>query len=159
MRTMKVYIKPWAEALKCAKESGVEHLVDTFDGIDLILGVPHRQGDWGRILETKKGSNEEFDYYTTYYRGEESFVYPACCVEEITPEWLEEHGEVFSEKEIIIPFDTWCFDTWCKDKYRIVVYKFHDHLKDYFFYVEWFYLDSVNKELAGWKAEKFLEIK
>lgn len=32
METMKVYIKPWKEALKCAKESGVEHLVGTFDG-------------------------------------------------------------------------------------------------------------------------------
>lgn len=51
---MKVYIKSWAEALKCAKESGVKHLVNTFNGIDRILGISHQHGDWGKILEAKK---------------------------------------------------------------------------------------------------------
>ena len=135
---MKIYIKPWAEALKCAKESNVEYLTDTLNGIDLILGVSHRHGDWGEILEAKKGSNEEFDYYTTYYHGVESFVYPACCVVEITPECLEKYASKFSE-EIITTNNT--LNTWDRNLedyeiHRITIYKAKDPLHSYFFYVK-----------------------
>ena len=154
---MKVYIKPWEEALKCAKEFDERldegTLVNTFNGVDYILGVMNRYGDWGRIVEAKKCSSDIFDYYVTYYHDEESFSYPDCCVEEITPDWLEKNAEVFSEKEIIIPSDNWC-----NDKHRIVIYKCRNHLDTFFFYVEWFYLDAYDPMLAGWQVEKFMEI-
>lgn len=41
---MKVYIKPWEEALKSAKEFD-KRLVDTVDGIDFILGILPRGVD------------------------------------------------------------------------------------------------------------------
>lgn len=135
---MKVYIKPWAEALKCAKETNKERFVNTFDGIDYILAISHRQGDWGKVVEAKKGDNEEFDYYTTYYRGQESFAYPACCVEEITPDWLEEHGEVFAKDGYKV--DTSCELTdWDCSQHFNIIYKVKDTLNTYFFYVHKFY--------------------
>ncbi len=147
---MKVYIKPWAEALKEAQKH--EGLVDVFpDGHTFIMGVPRRfNADWGLIRTAEKRGNN----YTVICHGHEGFTYDKCCVEEITPEWLEKNAEVFSEKKIII-----LFDNWYNDKHRIVIYKCHDHLDTFFFYVEWFYLDSTGEELKGWRVEKFIEIK
>lgn len=104
---MKVYIKPWAEALKCTKEFD-ERLVDTIDDMSYIVHIPRRSGDWGHIVEAKKDSRIKFNYIA-YYKGRESFNYPACCVEEITPEWLEEHGKVFAKDRYKV--DTSCEPT------------------------------------------------
>lgn len=41
---MKIYIKPWKEVLKSAKEFD-ERLIDTVDGIDFILGILPQYGD------------------------------------------------------------------------------------------------------------------
>lgn len=50
---MKVYIKPWEEALKSAKEFE-KRFVDTVDGMEYIIGISCRYGDWGHIVEAKK---------------------------------------------------------------------------------------------------------
>lgn len=122
---MKVYIKPWEEALKSTKEFD-ERLVDTINGIDYIIGISHRHGDWGHIVEAKTDSNSRFDYYTTYYKGEESFTYPIYCVEEITPEWLEQNADKFKEEIISNGYDT----------SFITIYKVIDALNTCFFYVK-----------------------
>lgn len=62
---MKVYIKPWEEALKSAKEFG-KRLVDTVGDRDYILSLSHRHGDWGHIVEAKKDISGKFVFYTTY---------------------------------------------------------------------------------------------
>ena len=107
---MKVYIKPWEEALKSAKEFG-KRLVDTVGDRDYIFSLSHRHGDWGHIVEAKKDISGKFVFYTTYYKGTENFIYPACCVEEITPEWLEENASVLIED--IISTDSTA-NTWDK---------------------------------------------
>lgn len=154
METMKVYIKPWVEALKEAKKH--KGLVDFFPDRALILGVSRRTGDWGHVRTVTKNSDGVRTSYTVIRPrfNDTGFIYDECCVEEITPEWLEKNAEVFSEKEIIIPSDNWC-----NDKHRIVIYKHGDHLNTFFFYVEWFYLDSGDESLRGWQVEKFVEIK
>lgn len=135
---MKVYIKPWEEALKSAKEFD-EKLVDTVDGMDYIVGISRQYGDWGHIMEAEKDNNGKFDCYITYYNGTESFSYPTCCIEEITPEWLEEHASKFSEE--IISTDSTA-NTWDKkileyyETHRITIYKFMDGLHTCFFYVK-----------------------
>ena len=135
---MKVYIKPWAEALKCAKETD-ERLVDIEGGCS-ILGIS-RFGEWGHILEARKDGLEEFIHYKTYYhRGDSRYglTYPACCVEEITPEWLEEHGEVFAKDRYKV--DTSCELTdWDYNEHFNIIYKVKDTLNTYFFYVRKFY--------------------
>lgn len=78
---MKVYIKPWKEALKSAKEFD-KRFVDTVDGMEYIMGISCRYGDWGHIVEAEKDNDGTFDRYIAYYNGTESFSYPACCVEE-----------------------------------------------------------------------------
>ena len=134
---MKVYIKPWEEALKSAKKSD-KRLVDTVDGIDFILGILPQYGDWGHIVEAKKNNNGKFVSYTTYDNGTESFSYPACCAEEITPEWLEEHGEIFAKDRYIV--DTSCELTdWDYSHHFNIIYKVKDTLNTYFFYVHKFY--------------------
>ncbi len=134
---MKVYIKPWKEALKCAKEFS-KRFVDTVGDINYIIGISHRHGDWGHIVEAKKDNNSKFDYYVTYYKNTESFTYPACCVEEITPEWLEEHGEVFAKDGYKV--DTSCELTdWDYNEHFNIIYKVKDTLNTYFFYVRKFY--------------------
>ena len=134
---MKVYIKPWEEALKSAKKSD-KRLVDTVDGMDYILNISPRYGDWGHIVEAKKGKNATFDYYISYDNGTESFSYPACCAEEITPEWLEEHGEIFAKDRYIV--DTSCELTdWDYSHHFNIIYKVKDTLNTYFFYVHKFY--------------------
>lgn len=140
---MKVYIKPWEEALKSAKEFG-KRLVDAVDGMEYIIGISRQYGDWGHIVEAehiveaKKDISGTFDRYTTYYNGTESFSYPACCVEEITPDWLEEHASKFGE-EVIATNST--VDTWDKnlenyETHRITIYKAVDGMHAYFFYVK-----------------------
>lgn len=133
---MKVYIKPWEEALKSAKEFD-ERLVDAVDGMEYIFGISCRYGDWGHIVEAKEISGT-FDHYTTYYNGTESFSYPACCIEEITPEWLEKHAEVFAKDRYIV--DTSCELTdWDYSHHFNIIYKVKDTLNTYFFYVHKFY--------------------
>lgn len=134
---MKIYIKPWEEALKSAKEFN-ERFVDTVDGMEYIIGISCRYGDWGHIVEAKKSNDDKFDNYTTYYNGTESFAYPTCCVEEITPEWLEEHAEVFAKDRYIV--DTSCELTdWDYSHHFNIIYKVKDAFNTYFFYVHKFY--------------------
>lgn len=134
---MKVYIKPWEEALKSTKEFE-KKFVDTVDGMEYIIGISCRYGDWGHIVEAKKDISGTFDRYTTYYNGTESFAYPACCVEEITPEWLEEHAEVFAKDRYIV--DTSYERTDCDYcQHFNIIYKVKDTLNTYFFYVHKFY--------------------
>lgn len=134
---MKVYIKPWEEALKSTKEFE-KRFVDTVDGMEYIIGISCRYGDWGHIVEAKKDISGTFDRYTTYYNGTESFAYPACCVEEITPEWLEEHAEVLAKDRYIV--DTSYERTDCDYcQHFNIIYKVKDTLNTYFFYVHKFY--------------------
>lgn len=119
---MKVYIKPWKEASECAKEANTL-LVDTSDDgtrILSILSVTQQAGDWGHITEATKDGK----YYTV--EGRYSFIYPACCVEEITPEWLEQNADKFKEEIISNGYDT----------SFIIIYKVIDALNTYFFYVK-----------------------
>lgn len=134
---MKVYIKPWEEALKSTKEFE-KRFVDTVDGMEYIIGISCRYGDWGHIVEAKKDISGTFDRYTTYYNGTESFAYPACCVEEITPEWLEEHAEVFAKDRYIVDTSYERTDCDCCQHFNII-YKVKDTLNTYFFYVHKFY--------------------
>lgn len=128
---MKVYIKPWEEVLKSAKEFD-ERLVDTVDGIDFILGILPQCGDWGRIVEAEKNDSDNFD---SYYAG---FHYPVCCAEEITPEWLEEHAEVFAKDRYIVDTSYELTDCdYCQ--HFNIIYKVKDTLNTYFFYVHKFY--------------------
>lgn len=135
---MKVYIKPWDDALKSAKKFG-KKFIDTVNDMDYIYSISHRHGDWGHVVEAKKDISGRFVFYTTYYKGRESFIYPACCVEEVTPEWLEEHASKFSEE--IISTDSTA-DTWDKkileyyETHRITIYKVMDGLHTCFFYVK-----------------------
>lgn len=130
---MKVYIKPWEEALKSAKEFD-ERLVDIVDGSDYIDGIRYPFGHWGHIVETQKENNGKFDYYHVGYNN-----YPACCAEEVTPEWLEEHADKFAE-EIISTNNT--ENTWDKsnlenyETHRVTIYKAIKMLHTYFFYVK-----------------------
>lgn len=134
---MKVYIKPWEEALKSAKEFE-KRFVDTVDGMEYIIGISCRYGDWGHIVEAKKDISGTFDRYTTYYNGTESFAYPACCVEEITPNWLEEHAEVFAKDKYIVDTSYELTDCdYCQ--HFNIIYKVKDTLNTYFFYVHKFY--------------------
>ncbi len=128
---MKVYIKPWAEALKSAKEFD-KRLVNTVDGTDYIYSIGRLYGNWGYIIEAKKENNDKFDYYDA------GFCYPACCVEEITPDWLKEHGEVFAKDRYRV--DTSCELTdWVYNEHFNIIYKVKDAFNTYFFYVHKFY--------------------
>lgn len=85
---MKVYIKPWDDALKSAKKFR-KRFVYTVNDMDYICSISHRHGNWGHVVEAKKENSGECIWYDT------GFIYPACCVEEITPKWLEEHASKF----------------------------------------------------------------
>lgn len=126
---MKVYIKPWGKASECAKEVN-NFLVDTSDDgrILSILNVTRQAGDWGHIIEATKKSR----YYTA--EGRYSFSYPACCVEEITPDWLEEHASKFGEEVFVT--DTWDNNFENYETHRITIYKAVDGMHAYFFYVK-----------------------
>ena len=141
---MKVYIKPWAEALKSAKKK--KNLVDEFNSEfgnqTFILGVSRRIGDWGyirdAIKETTTVNGVEYTTYTIIHLGAKELAYDACCVEEITPEWLKEHGEVFAKDGYKV--DTSCEPTdWDYNTHFNIIYKVKDALNTYFFYVHKFY--------------------
>lgn len=138
METMKVYIKPWVEALKEAKKH--EGFVNFFPDRAEILGVSRRVGDWGHICTVRKISDDEHTSYTVVHSRSKDigFTYDACCVEEITPDWLEEHASKFGE-EVIVTNST--VDTWDKNLenyeiHRITIYKAVDGRYAYFFYVK-----------------------
>ena len=147
---MKVYIKPWEEALKSAKEFD-ERLVDTINSTDYIYGVHYPYGDWGHIVEAKKENNGEIDYYDV------GFYYPACCVEEITPDWLEEHASKFAEEIIVTESVSGAWDKDLRNYkiYRITTYKVMNAFCAYFFYVKRI---SYNNGY-GEAVEEFREIK
>lgn len=135
---MKVYIKSWVEALKEAKKH--EGFVNFFPDRAEILGVSRRIGDWGHICTVMKNSDDEYTSYTVIRSRSKDigFTYDACCAEEITPEWLEEHGEIFAKDRYIV--DTSCELTdWDYSHHFNIIYKVKDMLNTYFFYVHKFY--------------------
>ena len=155
---MKVYIKPWEEALKCAKEFDERldegTLVNTFNGVDYILGIMRRYGDWGRIVEAKKCSGDIFDYYVTYYHDEESFSYPDCCIEEIDFAWLDAHAEIIDEQ--VVSQTIQCTDDEpiiLGQDYIFTVYKVKDGAKKYFFYAK-----RISNDIMVGNVEKVIEI-
>lgn len=151
---MKVYIKPWKEALKSAKEFG-KRFVDTVDGMDYIVGISRRYGDWGHIVEAKKDNNGKFDHYTTYYNGTESFSYPACCVEEIDSAWLDAHAEIIDEQVVSQTIQYTDEEPFVLgEDYIFIIYKVRDGAKKYFFYVK-----RISNDMIIGKAEKIIEIK
>lgn len=134
---MKVYIKPWKEASECAKEANTL-LVDTSDDdtrILSILSVTQQAGDWGHITEATKDGK----YYTA--EGRYSFIYPSCCVEEITPEWLEQNADKFKEEIISNGYST----------RFITIYKVIDALNTYFFYVKRVSDDVLEKVVTDFR--------
>lgn len=150
---MKVYIKPWEEALKSAEEFD-ERFVDTVDvdGMEYIVGISRQYGDWGHIIEAEKDIGGTFDRYITYYNGTESFSYPPCCAEEITPKWLEEHASKFGEE--VFTTDTWDNNFENYKIHRITIYKAVDGMCAYFFYVK-----RVSYNGCEETVEDFREIK
>lgn len=146
---MKVYIKPWEEALKSAKEFD-EKLVDAVDGMD------YRQyGDWGHIMEAEKDNNGKFDRYITYYNGAESFSYPACCVEEIDSAWLDAHAEIIDEQVVSQTIQYTDDEPFVLGQdYIFIIYKVRDGAKKYFFYVK-----RISNDMIIGNAEKIIEIK
>ena len=151
---MKVYIKPWEEALKSAKEFD-ERLVDTVDGMEYIIGISCRYGDWGHIVEAEKDISGTFDRYTTYYNGTESFSYPACCVEEIDSAWLDAHAEIIDEQVVSQTIQYTDDEPFVLGQdYIFIVYKVRDGAKKYFFYVK-----RISNDMIIGKAEKIIEIK
>lgn len=151
---MKVYIKPWEEALKSAKEFG-KRLVDTINDRDYILSLSHRHGDWGHIVEAKKEDiNGKFVFYTTYYNGTENFSYPACCVEEIDSAWLDAHAEIIDEQVVSQTIQYTDDEPFVIGQdYIFIVYKVRDGLKKYFFYVK-----RISNDMMMGDAEKIIEI-
>lgn len=151
---MKVYIKPWEEALKSAKEFD-EKLVDAVNGMDYIVGISRRYGDWGHIVEAKKDISGTFDRYTTYYNGTESFSYPACCVEEIDSAWLDAHAEIIDEQVVSQTIQYTDDEPFVLGQdYIFIVYKVRDGAKKYFFYVK-----RISNDMIIGSAEKIIEIK
>ena len=151
---MKVYIKPWEEALKSAKEFD-KRFVDTVDGMEYIIGISRRYGDWGHIVEAKKDISDTFDRYTTYYNGTESFSYPACCVEEIDSAWLDAHAEIIDEQVISQTIQYTDDEPFVLgEDYIFIVYKVRDGAKKYFFYVK-----RISNDMIIGKVEKIIEIK
>lgn len=131
---MKVYIKSWVEALKEAKKH--EGFVNFFPDRAEILGVSRRMGDWGHICTVMKNSDDEYTSYTVIRSRSKDigFTYDACCVEEITPEWLEEHASKFTEE--VITTDAWDKNFEIYEIHRTTIYKAVDGMHAYFFYVK-----------------------
>lgn len=150
---MKIYIKPWEEALKSAKEFD-ERLVGAVNGMEYIFGISCRYGDWGHIAEAKYISGT-FDHYTTYYNGTESFSYPACCVEEIDSAWLDAHAEIIDEQVVSQTIQYTDDESFVLgEDYIFIIYKVRDGVKKYFFYVK-----RVSNDMIIGNAEKIIEIK
>ena len=151
---MKVYIKPWEEALKSAKEFD-KRFVDTVDGMEYIIGISCRYGDWGHIVEAEKDISGTFDRYTTYYNGTESFSYPTCCVEEIDSAWLDAHAEIIDEQVVSQTIQYTDDEPFVLGQdYIFIVYKVRDGAKKYFFYVK-----RISNDMIIGKVEKIIEIK
>lgn len=151
---MKVYIKPWKEALKSAKEFD-KRFVDTVDGMEYIIGISCQYGDWGHIMEAEKDNDGTFDRYTTYYNGTESFSYPACCVEEIDSAWLDAHAEIIDEQVVSQTIQYTDDEPFILgEDYIFIVYKVRDGAKKYFFYVK-----RISNDMIIRNAEKIIEIK
>lgn len=151
---MKVYIKPWEEALKSAKEFD-KRFVDTVDGMEYIIGISCRYGDWGHIVEAEKDINDTYDRYITYYNGTESFSYPACCVEEIDSAWLDAHAEIIDEQVVSQTIQYTDDEPFVLgEDYIFIVYKVRDGAKKYFFYVK-----RISNDMIIGKVEKIIEIK
>ena len=151
---MKVYIKPWEEALKSAKEFD-KRFVDTVDGMEYIIGISCRYGDWGHIVEAEKDISDTFDRYITYYNGTEGFSYPACCVEEIDSAWLDAHAEIIDEQVVSQTIQYTDDEPFVLGQdYIFIVYKVRDGAKKYFFYVK-----RISNDMIIGKAEKIIEIK
>ena len=151
---MKVYIKPWEEALKSAKEFD-KRFVDTVDGMEYIFGISCRYGDWGHIVEAEKDISDTFDRYITYYNGTESFSYPACCVEEIDSAWLDAHAEIIDEQVVSQTIQYTDDEPFVLgEDYIFIIYKVRDGVKKYFFYVK-----RISNDMIIGKAEKIIEIK
>lgn len=131
---MKVYIKPWVEALKEAKKH--EGFVNFFPDRAEILGVSRRMGDWGHICTVMKNGDDEYTSYTVIRSRSKDigFTYDACCAEEITPKWLEEHASKFGEE--VFTTDTWDNNFENYEIHRITIYKAVDGMHAYFFYVK-----------------------
>ena len=134
MKTMKVYIKPWVEALEEAKKH--EGFVNFFPDRAEILGVSRLMGDWGHICTVMKNSDDEYTSYTVIRSRSKDigFTYDACCAEEITPKWLEEHASKFGEE--VFTTDTWDNNFENYEIHRITIYKAVDGMHAYFFYVK-----------------------
>ena len=134
MKTMKVYIKPWVEAFEEAKKH--EGFVNFFPDRAEILGVSRRMGDWGHICTVMKNSDDEYTSYTVIRSRSKDigFTYDACCAEEITPKWLEEHASKFGEE--VFTTDTWDNNFENYEIHRITIYKAVDGMHAYFFYVK-----------------------
>lgn len=134
---MKVYIKPWVEALKEAKKH--EGFINFFPDRAEILGISRRMGDWGHIRTVMKHSDNEHTSYTVVRSRSKDigFTYDACCVEEITPDWLEEHALILIENIISTDSTANTRDKSLKGykTYRITTYKATDALHAYFFNV------------------------
>lgn len=151
---MKVYIKPWEEALKSAKEFD-KRFIDTVDGMEYIIGISCRYGDWGHIVEAEKDISGTFDLYITYYNGTESFSYPACCVEEIDSAWLDAHAEIIDEQVVSQTIQYTDDEPFVLGQdYIFIIYKVRDREKKYFFYVK-----RISNDMIIGKAEKIIEIK
>ena len=151
---MKVYIKPWEEALENAKEFD-KRFVDTVDGMEYIIGISCRYGDWGHIVEAEKDISDTFDRYITYYNGTESFSYPACCVEEIDSAWLDAHAEIIDEQVVSQTIQYTDDEPFVLGQdYIFIIYKVRDGAKKYFFYVK-----RISNDMIIGKAEKIIEIK
>ena len=146
---MKVYIKPWEEALECAKKAD-KKFVDKYTGNFYILNISRRAGDWGRIVEAIKEEN----YYTSDI-DRYPFTYPACCVEEIDSAWLDAHAEIIDEQVVSQTIQYTDDEPFVLGQdYIFIIYKIRDGVKKYFFYVK-----RISNDMIIGNAEKIIEIK
>lgn len=155
METMKVYIKPWVEALKEAKKH--EGFVSFFPDRAEILGVSRRIGDWGHICTVTKNSDDEYTSYTVVHSRSKDigFSYPVCCVEEIDSAWLDAHAEIIDEQVVSQTIQYTDDEPFVLGQdYIFIIYKVRDGVKKYFFYVK-----RVSNDMIIGNAEKIIEIK
>lgn len=154
METMKVYIKPWVEALEEAKKH--EGFVNFFPDHAEILGVSRRIGDWGHIRTVTKKSDDEYTSYTVVHSRSKDvgFTYDECCVEEIDSAWLDAHAEIVDEQVVSQTIQYTDDEPFILGQdYIFIVYKVRDGAKKYFFYVK-----RISNDMIIGKAEKVIEI-
>lgn len=155
METMKVYIKPWIEALKEAKKH--EGFVNFFPDRAEILGVSRHMGDWGHICTVRKISDDEHTSYVIVHSRPKDigFSYPACCVEEIDSAWLDAHAEIIDEQVVSQTIQYTDDEPFVLGQdYIFIIYKVRDGVKKYFFYAK-----RISNDMIIGKAEKIIEIK